>query len=159
MLIRWLQQFRGRGEYNLPSSLNWELSQRNRQVAAENCNLPENGRNKARQDGIVGITSIFGQVGLVFKTKAVVQKYSGDVWSEIAENGKLYATRGPVKTHSEVFCHAGGYGNIAAIVCRTNVDYKTKCAVRSAAKKYNVGLIWISVSRDGKIRKVGEFVD
>ncbi len=107
MIIRWLGAFRGTGQ-SLSDSLVWELSQKERQVAAEIIQKFEGSQ-------------IPSKVGLLVKSQAVVRRYFSDVWSEVSEDGRLTKTRRQEDVsspHREAFC----LPDYAAIVIKKGVS-------------------------------------
>ena len=138
MVIRWIGAF-GKGE-SLFQSLSWELTQE-REVAAE------------RVTGGKG-TIEHAQIGLRVASEAVVRHYEGDVWSKVAPDGRLYATRRGRRTHdghSECFCKPVYTG----IVCKQHPSRLAKLvqeAVFQASEKFGVSVFYMN--EKGEVKKV-----
>lgn len=115
MLIRWIGAY-GKGD-SLEDALRWEITQRDREVAAEyvfRATVSE-WRGGFGYEHIAPV--VRGQgfidhalVGMWLDKRAWIKGYPGDVWSRTDEAGRLYATRRAVVRshgHTEIFCKPG----------------------------------------------------
>ena len=122
MLIRWIGAF-GSAQ-TLEESLRWELSQRERALAAEPI---KNGVSKIQHP----------KIGLLIDPKALIKRFPGDVWS-VPGNFMLRATRYPVPTHPEAWVRPGF---INAIVIRPGASRHAKRVVRRISKEFNIPVL------------------
>ena len=132
MLVRWLGAY-GYGS-DLESSLEWELSQDVREVAAEHFTR---GRGSAGGSARIGLRLAKG---------ASVRDFPGDVWSRPGKDGRLYETRYASgylvhgDRHTESFC----VPVFDAIVCREHPARMGKgvCDILNrVAHKYNLPVL------------------
>ena len=124
MVVRWIGAF-GKSS-SLSNSLSWELTQNEREVAAEYINGNQGSIRHAK-------------VGLLLAKGSVIRSFPGDVWS-VAKNGKLEPTRqatGWCKNHTECFCRP----EYSAIVLKERPERLTKTvvdAIKKASIEYNL---------------------
>lgn len=127
--IRWLGAF-GHSD-SLTESLNWELCENRREVAAE------------WYDGSHAFRGIkHTVVGLLIDKGAIIRRYNGDVWSEV-RGERLVPTRNSNTSnlHSECFCTPKYRG----IVVRRHLDQlrpDVRRTVVAAAKKYHLAVFY-----------------
>lgn len=137
--IRWIGAFGHASD--LASSLEWELTQHDREVAAE---IVHGGQG----------TITHARIGLLVDKGAVIRAFPGDVWSVTREGGRLEATRqatGWHKNHTEAFCRP----EYAAIVLKDHpARFRPSVlkAVKDAAEKH--GLPVIMLARNGKRTRI-----
>ena len=135
MIIRWLGAYRRGGE-SLAESFQWEFRQTGRKIlAAERL---QNRRSRMHN----GAT-----VGLLVPNRAVVRRFSGDVWSE-QRNGHLRATRSQEGgSHSP--WEAWVRPEYIGIIIRKPISGQGAVAIRDIAEK--TGLPVLRLTRDGQL--------
>ncbi len=137
--IRWIGAFGHSSD--LASSLEWELTQRDREVAAE---IVHGGQG----------TITHARIGLLVAKGAVIRSFPGDVWSVPGEGGRLSPTRqatGWHKRHTEAFCRP----EYAAIVLKDNpARFKPSVlkTVKDAAEKHGIPVLMLA--RNGKRTRI-----
>lgn len=152
MIIRWLGAFGHAG--SLSESLSWELSQREREVAAERVatsrKVAELDYNKHGQvyERLVhaGNGNIqHAIIGLWLNKQAVIRYFPGDVWSVIREDGCLIPTRHSKPCgHTEVFCRPGF---VKALIVKKHPSQLSKdvlIALRDASKAHDLDVFLLT---------------
>jgi len=145
MYVRWLGAF-GKSN-NLHTSLDWELSQTNKEVCAEN--ILKNSYSNI----------LHAKVGLLIPSSAVVKKFNGDCWSKYNNNNMLYKTRNPKNAnseHLEVFCKPiykgiiikGGYNPTYGFF---NLPKKIRSTIKYFSKKYHLPIYYFQENGNIKI--------
>lgn len=149
MIVRWLGAY-GHGA-SLESSLQWELTQCDREVAAERFTR---GRGyAARYRG-----EYTARIGLRLAKGALIKRFPGDVYSRTGEDGRLAPTRYAsgvdlcgIGRHEECFCRPV----YDALVCREHPARMGKGVADTLARiaaQYNLPIIVLDVN--GKHKRV-----
>lgn len=137
MIIRWLGAFRKGNSNGLLDSLKWEISQADRSaVAAEQL---VRGKSQIHH----------AKIGLLVKNRALLRKFSGDVWSEYDPiTNKLIKTRhehSAYSDHTECFVRPDYCG----IVVKRGARMGAIETARAFAKSH--GLPLLRLTRDGRL--------
>lgn len=152
MLVRWLGAFGSSS--SLAESLSWELSQREREVAAERVatsrKVQEWAYDKSGQlrERLVpaGNGSIqHALVGLWIDKRAVVRSFTGDVWSVTSEDGRLVPTRHSKPCgHTEVFCRPGYVKALVVKKHPASLSGEVLSALRDASKSHDLDVFLLT---------------
>lgn len=136
MIVRWLGAFRKVG--SLSSSLEFEFSN-TREIACEYCS------------GFSAITH--ANVGLIVANRAMVKKFSGDVWSKDI-NGRLVPTRwshASSSKHTECFCKP----IFKAIVIKSKISAENMQILKDFSKKTHIPIVNFYKSKNKKREIIG----
>lgn len=135
MIIRWLCAFRGKGN-DIVNSLDWELTQKEREVAAEDL--------RGNFSGILAMHPEI-KVGVLINKKGITRKFKGDVWSITNEKGLLVPTRkaNSVKNsfyvpHTEVFIKPGFISGIVIIEPFARLNPSLVQGLKNKADQYDL---------------------
>lgn len=145
MLVRWLGAY-GRRE-DFAASMRWELTQREREIAAERFSprayveereyqfgAPDLVRRVRLGQGTIG----HALVGMWLEGRAAVRTFPGDVWSVLDERtGRLVPTQDSFACtgkHTEIFCKPG---HVRALVLKVHPS-RLAPAVLSALRDISI---------------------
>lgn len=150
MIVRWLGAY-GHGS-SLESSLQWELTQCDREVAAERF---ATGRGYAARYRHGEFTAC---VGLRLAKGALIRRFPGDVYSRTGEDGRLVPSRYAsgvdlcgIGRHEECFCRPV----YDAIVCREHPARMGRGVAGTLARvAAQYGLPILVLDKDGRRKRV-----
>ena len=148
MFIRWLGAFRS-SNTSLLDSIEYEMNRADSvQFACEHIN-----KN-------IGAGRIHARVGLLVAPNSIFREFSGDVWSERDESGKLFAGRRRTELvnakkspygHTEAWSSGAPFTGIV-VKGWYEISGKSRNAIRVTSKKYNIPVY--EINKRGKLEEV-----